>query len=190
MATTTRSRLALAVASLYAAVGVLELMSDHNAEDGAALVEGIDYALEWVFATAVAATAAALGTFALTIGSRGGRAAALAAATGHGLLAVGAATTAANGRESLDALFAVGSLVLVISYVTMAILDIRRRIQPSRVGIALAVGFVAATITDGLGIGGGFMLAASWAAVAQLCTRSRAGRGPTATAVPVHSVAR
>ena len=188
MATTTRTRLALGVASLYAVVGALELMSDHNAEDGAPLVETVDYALEWAFAAAMAVTAIALVTLRLAPASRWGRIATVAAATGHGMLAIGAAATAVNGRETLDALFALGSLVLVIGYVTLAVLDVRRRVQPPRAGIVLALGFVAATITDGLGIGGGFMLAASWAAVAQLGTRTPAPKhhdhNPTGAAAP------
>ena len=172
MVTTTRARLALGVAGFYAAVGVLELMSDHDPEEDTLLVEGVDYALEWVFAGAVAATAVALVTFGLVIGRRWGRVAVAAGAVGHGLLAVSAAATAASGRESLDALFGIGVLLLLGGYVSLTVLDIRRHVQPSRAAVALLVGYVAAIITDGMGIGGGFMLAASWAATAHLWTRA------------------
>ena len=172
MVTTTRARLALGVAGLYAAVGVLELMSDHDPEEDAVLVEGVDYALEWMFAGATAATAVALVAFALVVAHRWGRAATAASAVGHGLLAVSAAVTAGSGRESLDALFGVGVIFLLLGYVSLTVLDIRRHIQPGRAAVALLVGYVAAIVTDGMGIGGGFMLVASWAAVAQLWTRS------------------
>ena len=172
MVTTTRARLALGVAGLYAAVGVLELMSDHDPEEDSVLVEGVDYALEWMFAGATAATAVALVAFGLVVAHRWGRAATAAAAIGHGLLAISAAVTAGSGRESLDAFFGVGVLLLLVGYVTLTVLDIRRHIEPARGAVALLVGYVAAIVTDGMGIGGGFMLAASWAAVAQLWTRA------------------
>ena len=167
-----RSRVALAVAGLYAAVGALELMSDHQADDGARLTETVDYALEWLFASASAAAAVALVILGTTVAHRWGRVAAICSAAGNGTLAIAAAATAVNGRESLDALFGVGILALVAGYVTLATLDARRRIQPRRAGIALLVGYIAAIITDVAGIGGGFMLAASWAAVAHLSTRA------------------
>ena len=179
MTVTTRARLALAVAGLYASVGVFELMSDHNPEEDTLLLETVDYALEWLFAAAVAATAVALVTFALQISHRWGQVGAAAAAAGHGLLAVAAATTAASGRESLDALFGIGVLLLLVGYVTLTVLDVRRQIEPSRAAVALLVGYVAAIITDGMGIGGGFMLAASWAAIAHLWTRAARSSGRT-----------
>ncbi len=171
MAATIRSRLALAVAAFYAAVGILELMSDHDPEVDVALVEGVDYALEWLFAAAAAATAVALVDFARSLGTRGGRVAAMSAAVGHGLLALAAGATAITGRESFDAAFGVGVIVLLLGYVTLTVLDLRRRVHPARTGVVLLVGYVGAMATDGIGIGGGFMLAASWAAVAHLSTR-------------------
>lgn len=115
----------------------------------------------------------ALVAFALVVAHRWGRAATAAGAVGHGLLAISAAVTASSGRESLDALFGVGVLLLLFGYVTLTVLDIRRHIQPGRAAVALLVGYVAAIVTDAMGIGGGgFMLAASWAAVAQLWTGS------------------
>ena len=180
MTTSIRSRVALAVAGLFAAVGALELMSDHEAEDGARLTETIDYALEWLFASASAGAAVALVSLGTTIGHRWGRVALIGSAAGNGALAIAAAVTAANGRESLDALFGVGILMLVAGYVTLATLDARRRIHPRRAGIALLVGYVAAVVTDVAGIGGGFMLAASWAAVSHLLVRGLDTAGLTA----------
>ncbi len=180
MATTIRSRLALVVAALFAAVGIFELMSDHDPEVDVALVEGVDYVLEWLFAAAAAATVVALVIFARSLGSRGARVAAISAAVGHGLLALAAGATAITGRESLDAAFGAGVILLLLGYVTLTVLDVRRRVHPPRTGVVLLVGYIGAMVTDGIGIGGGFMLAASWAAVAHLSTR---GLGPAADTV-------
>jgi len=96
---------------------------------------------------------------------------------------VAALATALDGREALDALFPLGFLAVVAGYVTLAVLDLRKRLLPPGAGLVLLIGFIGAVIVSGVvgalldsggdgGTGGGLVLAASWAALARLISES------------------
>jgi hypothetical protein len=168
--------LAAAVAGLYAVTGVLQLIHDQPT----VFADPIDYWIEAAFAGALALSVVVLASLARVGASSRARAAGWTlAAGGHAALLVAALATAIDGREALDALFPLGFLAIVAGYVTLAVLDLRKRLLPSRAGLVLLIGFVGAVIVSGVvgalldsggdgGTGGGLVLAASWAALARL----------------------
>jgi hypothetical protein len=168
--------LAAAVAGLYAVTGVLQLIHDQPT----VFADPIDYWIEAAFAGALALSVVLLASLARVGASSRARAAGWTlAAGGHAALLVAALATAIDGREALDALFPLGFLAIVAGYVTLAVLDLRKRLLPSRAGLVLLIGFVGAVIVSGVvgalldsggdgGTGGGLVLAASWAALARL----------------------
>lgn len=166
--TRTLAPLALGTAGLWAGLGAMELSHDQPT----VLADAIDYWIEGAFTAALAGSVAVLAALAML--TRGGRAARVGwtlAAGGHVALLVAAATTAIRGRDSLDALFFVGFLSIVIGYLTLAVVDARKRLVPARAGLLLAGGFVASVFVDEIGAGG-IVLAATWAGVSRTLTRA------------------
>lgn len=172
----TLSWLALAAAGLYAVTGAIELAHDQPT----VFADPIDYWLEGFFAAGLVASVAVLASIAHAALS--GRPATIGwtvGAAGNGALLVAAVATVVNGRETLDPLFGLGFLAIAIGYITLTVIDLRKRLVPSRAGLALFVGFAATAVFDNLVAGaGGLVLAASWAAFARLIS------GPESTTAP------
>lgn len=178
--TNTLFRLAVATAALYAITGALEFTHDQPT----VFADPIDYWIEGAFAGALALSAVVLASLA----RRGtpGRAAGIGwtlAAAGHVALFIAALATAVDGREALDGLFLLGFLAIIIGYLTLTVVDLRKRLVPPRTGLVLLFGFVAAVVVSGVvgalldsggdgGTGGGLVLAASWAALARLISET------------------
>jgi hypothetical protein len=174
-------RIAAAVAGLYAVTGVLELAHDQPT----VFADPIDYWIEGAFAGALALSVVVFAWLARAGTPGRARAAGWTlAAAGHAALLVAALATAIEGREALDAIFPLGFLAIVAGYVTLAVLDLRKRLLPARAGLVLLIGFIGAVIVSGVvgalldsggdgGTGGGLVLAASWAALARLISESR-----------------
>ena len=172
--------LAAAVAGLHALTGVLEVTHDQPT----VFADPIDYWIEGVFSAALALSVVVLASLARAGASgRNGAIGWTMAAGGHAALLLAALATAIDGREALDALFPLGFLAIVAGYVTLVVLDLRKRLLPSRAGLVLLIGFVGAVVVSGLagalldsggdgGTGGGLALAASWAALARLISES------------------
>ena len=165
-------RIALVAAGLYAVTGGLELAHDQPA----VFADPVDYWIEGAFALALLASVVVLASLARA--GLSGRAAAIGwtlAVAGNAALLVAAVATALEGRETLDPLFPLGFLVIVASYATLAIVDLRRRLDPPRAGLVLLVGFIATAVVDNLVVGGGtLVLAATWAALARLSVAAHA----------------
>ena len=163
---TSLTRLALLAAGAYALTGALELSHDQPA----VFADPLDYVIEALFVVALAASVAVL--LSMARGGPSRRPAAVGwsvAGAGNGALAAAALATTIEGREALDPLFALGFLAIVVGYVTLAVVDLRSRLVPSRAGLVLAVGFVATAVIDNLVTGGGtLVLAATWAALGRL----------------------
>ena len=160
------TRLALLAAAAHAVTRALELSHDQPT----VFADPVDYAIEGGFVLALLASVGvhlAIGRARLS-----GRAAIvgwLLAAAGNAALATAALATAIEGREALDPLFPLGFLVVVVGYLTLAVVDLRRRLTPSRAGLVLLVGFVATAVIDNVVTGGGtLVLAATWAALGRL----------------------
>jgi hypothetical protein len=174
--------IATAAAALYAAVGAIELAHDQPT----VFADAIDYWMEAIFVAALGLSAAVLASLARAPSSR--RAATVGwalGASGSALLAAVALATAIEGREALDGLFPLGFLLIVAGYVTLAVLDARGRLHPSRAGLVLLIGFIGAAAVDSIvggilgtegdgGAGGGLVLAATWAAFGRLLSEARA----------------
>ncbi len=158
--------LALIAAGAYALTGALELVHDQPA----VFVDTVDYVIEAAFVMALAASVAVLVAIGRArLSGRAGLAGWTLAAAGNAALATAALATAITGREALDPLFPLGFLAIVAGYLTLAVIDLRRRLFPPRAGLVLLVGFVSTAITDNLVTGGGtLVLAATWAAVGRL----------------------
>jgi hypothetical protein len=162
--------LALAAAGLYATTGAIELA--HN--QPRIFADAIDYWLEAAFVAALA-----LSTTTLVILARAGLHGPLAvrgwavAAAGHGCLLVAALATLVAGRELLDALFVVGFLATLGSYLLLAVLDAGARIIPGRAGFVFLAGFALTVAVDNVVSGtGGLVLGMVWAAFARLLSTS------------------
>jgi hypothetical protein len=169
----TLSLLALVAAAFYAVTGAIELAHDQPT----VFADPIDYWLEACFVVALAASAAVLATIGRAgLSGRSGAIGWLAAAAGNAALLVAAAATLVEGRESLDPLFALGFLAIVLGYLTLAVTDLRGRLVPNRGGVVLLAGFVATVVLDNLVAGaGGLVLAAAWAAFSRLIAVPHAG---------------
>ena len=163
---TTLSRIALAAAGLYAVTGALELSHDQPAT----FVDPIDYLIEGAFVVALLASVVVLARLARAgLSGPSGTIGWTLATAGNGALLVAAGATTINGREALDPLFPLGFLAIVAGYLTLAVVDVRRRLVPPRAGLVLLLGFVATAIVDNLVTGGGtLVLAATWAALGRL----------------------
>ena len=163
---TTLSRIALAAAGLYAVTGALELSHDQPP----IFADPIDYVIEVAFVVALLASVVVLARLARAgLAGRSGTIGWTLATAGNGALLVAAGATAIDGREALDPLFPLGFLAIVAGYATLAVVDLRRRLDPPRAGLVLLVGFIATAVVDNLVVGGGtLVLAATWAALARL----------------------
>ena len=161
---TTVSRIALAAAALYAVAGAIELAHDQPT----VFAGPIDYWIEIAFGGALVASAVTLAW--LRGSSPASRAAAVGwvlAAVGHVILLVAVTATAVQGREALDPVFPIGVLAIVAGYLTLAVVDLRKRLVPSRAGLVLLVGFVVTAVLDNT-----LVLAAAWAALGRLISAS------------------
>ena len=58
-------------------------------------------------------------------------------------------------------------------YITLTVLDVRRRLVPAGLGIVLLAGWFASIPVDVLTGAGGFVLAAAWAGVARVAAGDR-----------------
>jgi hypothetical protein len=162
---------ALAAAALFALAGLLTLMHEQ-----ASPFEGtVDYVIEGVFVAALAAGAAAL----WQLRERGARSAWTIAAAGHAALMLPAGATFVRGQESLDPLFPLGVLAILLGTLAAAVLDVRGRVAPRGAGIVLLAGWLPALALDTtLGTG------VAWAIVALAAAERlrRAGSGTPAAA--------
>jgi hypothetical protein len=174
----TVSLLALAAAGLYAIAGAVELAHDQPA----VFADPIDYWLEASFVAALAASVAVLAALGRAgLAGRSGTIGWHVAAAGNAALMVAATATLVAGRESLDPLFGLGFLAIVIGYLTLTVIDLRRKLVPRRGGLVLLAGFVATAVVDNLVAGaGGLVLAAAWAALSRLIAVPDASTSPTA----------
>jgi hypothetical protein len=150
---------ALAIGVLYAVVGALQLAFDQ----ATVFASASDYVIEWLFVAALALT---IGLFARAARTSEDRLTAVAwtiAAAGQTAMGVAALVTAVAGRESLDVVFPLGVLLTLVGLVVLAVQDVRRRVQPSRLSIP----------ADVLVGAGSLALAAGWLAVARLAASDR-----------------
>jgi hypothetical protein len=173
----TLSLLALAAAAFYALTGAIELAHDQPT----VFADPIDYWLEACFVAALAASVAVLVSIGRAgLSGRSGTIGWLVAAAGNAGLLVAAAATLAGGRESLDPLFGLGFLAIVVGYLTLAVVDVRGTLVPRRGGLVLLAGFVATAVLDNLVAGsGGLVLAAAWAALSRLIAIPDTSTSPT-----------
>jgi hypothetical protein len=116
--------------------------------------DAIDYWMEAIFAAALGLSAAALAAVARA-GSSSPAATVgwVVGASGSAVLATVALATAIEGRETLDWLFPLGFLLIVAGYLTLGVLDARGRLDPSRAGLVLVIGFIGAAVVDSV-VGG------------------------------------
>jgi hypothetical protein len=158
--------LALAAAGFYAIAGAIELAHDQPT----VFADPVDYWLEASFVAALAASVAVLASIGRAgLSGRAGTTGWLVAAAGNAALLAAATATLVEGRESLDPLFGLGFLAIVVGNLTLAVIDIRGKLFPRRSGLVLLGGFVATAIVDNLVAGaGGLVLAAAWAALSRL----------------------
>jgi uncharacterized membrane protein YgdD (TMEM256/DUF423 family) len=168
------AHVALTAAGAYAVTGVLELAHDQPPVFAVTL----DYVIEAAFVLALVASVAVLVQIARArLSGPGAVAGWTLAAAGNAALATAALATAITGREALDPLFPLGFLAIVAGYVTLAVVDLRRRLVPPRAGLVLLVGFIATAITDNLVTGGGtLVLATTWAALSRLISTPHTAR--------------
>lgn len=158
----TTRHLALAAGTLFVATAAIDI--PHDQADP--FVSTTDYVLEAVFALALGVAALALGSLARAATGWGAR-------IGFGLSALGTATVAfvagathVNGQDVLGPFFALGLLVTVIGYVTLAVTDLLRRVEPRFVGLALAASTIAmVALGEGYGV---LAWAVGWFAVSVL----------------------
>ena len=161
MFVTTR-RAALAAGTLFAVTAAVDIPYTQPE----VFTSALDYGLEAAFALSLAAGSAALWMLSRRVTGRVARAAWAVAGSGSGLVAVSAAATFASGRNVLGPVFALGLLLLVVGYATLAVLDLRRRVTPRFAGVALAASMVAMIVLgEGYGVAA---WAAGWFAVAAL----------------------
>jgi hypothetical protein len=129
-----------------------------------------DYVLEVLLCLSVAAGAVALWLLAARAESRAARRGLLVPAAGHALLTVATAATAGAGRNVLGPVFLLGLLLTLVGAVVVLVLDLRRRLTPRGVGIALCAGTLAMVVLgDGYGLVG---WSAGWVAVAAVLRQS------------------
>jgi hypothetical protein len=178
--------LALAAAGFYAIAGAIEVAHDQPT----VFADPIDYWLEASFVAGLAATVAVLASIGRAgLSGRAGTIGWLLAAAGNAALLVAATATLVAGRESLDPLFVLGFLAIVVGYVTLAVTDARGKLVPRRGGLVLLAGFVATAVVDNLVAGaGGLVLAAAWAALSRLIAVPDASMSPTPRKPPIDTI--
>ncbi len=129
----------------------------------------VDYLLEAVFVVALAGTLVAIaGLHALQRGRYGrlGAAGSLTAFVGYALLFVAATATTLAGRETLDAVFPLGVLAVLVGSVLLGAATLRARVLPWWCGVLLIFGFPLSVALDVAVSGaGGIVLGAVWALV-------------------------
>ncbi len=178
------TRIALLAAGAYAVTGALELAHDQPT----VFADPVDYVIETAFALALAASVGVLFSVGRTrLSGRPATVGWMLATAGNAALAIAALATTIEGREALDPLFPLGFLAIVAGYLTLAVVDLRRRLAPPRVGTLLLVGFIATAVIDNLVTGGGtLVLAATWAALVRLLSApdvsTPSGRRPVTAA--------
>lgn len=145
----TTRHLALTAAGLFAATAAIDIPHD-QAEP---FVSTADFALEALFAFSLAAATVTLASLARAAGAWVARAGFGLAAAGSGALSVVAAATHVNGHDVLGSVFPIGLLAILLGYLTLAVGDLRRRVQPRCAGLVLLaalVGMIA--LGDGYGL--------------------------------------
>lgn len=126
----------------------------------------LDYALEALFAAALASAALTLWLLSRTVAGRGGRIAWRVPAVGSALVALAATATLVSRHDVLGPVFMVGLLLVLVGYVTLAVLDLRARLVPRFAGLTLAAGTVGMLVLgDGVGT---IAWSAAWFAVGAL----------------------
>lgn len=168
--TVTTRHLALTAGTLFAATGAIDIPHDQPE----VFVSTLDYVLEAVFALALAAGALALGSLAAAARGRPAR-------LGFGLSCLGTATVAfvagathVNGGDVLGPVFGLGLLGTILGYAVLAVADLRHRVEPRFVGLALAASVVAmVALGDGYGV---LAWSVGWFAVAALHSPAPATR--------------
>ena len=170
---------ALAAGTLFAATAAIDI--PHDQPD--VFVSQLDWILEALFALALGAGAWALWSLSRQATGRVPRLAWAVAATGSSLLALTAGATHVSGRNVLGPVFGLGILLVFIGYAALAVLDLRRRVEPRFAGFALVGGTLGmVTLGDGFGL---LAWSAAWFAVAALLqpadvTARELARTPTA----------
>lgn len=146
--TITTRHLALAAGVLFAATAAIDIPHD-QAEP---FVSRADFVLEAVFALSLAAAALTLGALARVAASWAARAGFGVAALGTGTLSVVAGATHVSGHDVWGAAFGLGLLGIAVGYLTLAVADLRRRVEPRYAGLVLLVALVAmVALGDGYG---------------------------------------
>jgi hypothetical protein len=160
--------LAALAGTLFSLAAVIEL-----AHEQVSPFEGVlDYLIEGVFVAALAAGAAAL----WLLRDAGARGPFTLAAAGHAVLLLPAGATFVRGQESLDPLFPLGVLTILLGILAAAVLDVRGRVAPRRAGVLLLAGWIVAFAADTtLGVG------IAWLAVSALAGPRL---NPTSTRLP------
>ena len=155
---TNRSTFPLLAGLLFALIGALELAHDQaNPFTGT-----LDYVIEGVFVAALAAGVAAL----WQLRDAGARIPFSVAAAGHAVLLLPVGATFVRGSESLDPLFPLGVLAILLGILAAAVVDLRGRVALRWSGVLLLAGWIvafAANTSIGVGL--------AWLAIAALSGR-------------------
>lgn len=137
---TNRSTLPVVAGLLFTVVGALELAHDQANP----FTASFDYLIEGVFVAALAAGAAAL----WQLRDAGARIPLSVASAGHAVLLLPAAATFVRGQESLDPLFPLGVLAILLGVLAAAVADARGRVTPRAAGLLLLAGWIVAFATS------------------------------------------
>lgn len=153
---------ALAAGTLFAATAAIDIPH----VQAQPFAGPLDYALEALFAAALASAALTLWLLSRTVVGRGRRLAWRLPAAGSGLVAVAATATLVAGRDFLGPVFMLGLLLVLVGYGVLAVLDLRGRLVPRFAGLTLAAGTVGMLVLgDGIGT---VAWSAAWFAVGAL----------------------
>ena len=160
---------------LYVLMGIMSLFASQEE----VFDSFIDYLIEVLFVLALVGTLVAIVGLHVLQKERYGRLGAagfLTAFVGYVLLLV-AATTILTGREALDIIFLLGSLVALVGLTLLGAMTLRARVLPKWCGVLLIVGLPLTVFLDIVtgGGAGGILLGVVWALVGYALLATRGG---------------
>ena len=161
---------------LYVLTGIMSLFAPQEE----VLDSFTDYLIEVLFVLALVGTLVAIAGLHVLQKERYGRlgaAGSLTAFVGHVLLLVAAATTILTGREALDIIYLLGSLVALVGLTLLGAMTLRARVLPKWCGVLLIVGLPLTVFLDIVtgGGAGGILLGVVWALVGYALLATRGG---------------
>jgi hypothetical protein len=161
---------------LYVLTGIMSLFAPQEE----VLDSFTDYLIEVLFVLALVGTLVAIAGLHVLQKERYGRLGAagfLTAFVGYVLLLVAAATTILTGREALDIIFLLGSLVALVGLTLLGAMTLRARVLPKWCGVLLIGGLPLTVFLDIVtgGGAGGILLGVVWALVGYALLATRGG---------------